>query len=167
MTSSFKLCTSGKRRCQPATEREAWYCQVHHSKEIRPEAIAAGLGISPTALSDAVNPDGDGSMLAARHHARVLYLTAANLAVLTFYARLQSAVVFPLPDVAAAADAHTAQVVREFGEFLTKTAEAHADRHLTEGEAREIEIEGQQAITAIVTIIEDAKREARAQVGVA
>jgi hypothetical protein len=159
MTSSFKLCTSGQQRCQPETARQAWYCQVHHSKK-RLEQIAGEIGISPSALSDAVNPDGDGSMLAARHHETVLRLTSDNLALVGYYARAQHAVVYALPSVDQA-DAQTAKVVREFGEFLTKHADAHADHRVTTREAIEIELEGQQAITAIVAAIEDAKREAR------
>ena len=159
MTSSFKLCTSGERRCQPETIREAWYCQVHHST-FRLEAIAGELGISPSALSDAVNPNGDGSLLAARHHEPVLELTPDNTAVMAFYGRRRGEVVIKLPSGGTQVDATTATVVREFGEFLTKHAEARGDRQVTAQEASEIEVEGNQAIRAIVTIIEDAKREA-------
>jgi hypothetical protein len=159
MTSSFKLCTSGDRRCQPENAREAWYCQVHHSA-VRLEQIAGVIGISPSSLADAVNPNGDSSLLAAKHHDHVLEVTRDNLAVMAFYAKSRGEVVIKLPIGGEAVDATTAAVVREFGEFLTTHAAAHADRRITAREAIEVEIEGSQAIKAIVTIIEAAKREA-------
>jgi hypothetical protein len=159
MTSSFKLCTTGRERCQPETLREALYCQVHHSA-LRLEALAGELGISPSALSDAVNPHGDGSMLAAKHHERVLALTPDNTAVMAFYARTRGEVVIKLPAAGAQVDAATAAVVREFGEFLTTHATARGDRVVTRHEAAQIALEGNEAIQAIVSIIEDARREA-------
>lgn len=159
MTSSFKLCTSGQQRCAPENEREAWHCQVHHSK-MRCESIADHIGISYTALTDAVNPHKDNSPLAARHHAAVLELTADNLAVVSYYAKLQHAVVYALPKAGVVSDSNTAAVVREFGEFLTKLADARGDRKVTTKEAAEVRIEGEQAIAAIVAIIDEADREA-------
>lgn len=159
MTSTPKRCKAGH-RCQPVTLREALYCQVHHS-ELRLDAIARHLGISASTLADAVNPDGDGSMLAPKHYEPLLALTADNLAVVAFLASRQHAVVYAMPN-GEASDLHLAAVVREFGEFLTRHAEARADRAITAIEATEIEREGQDAIRAIVTVIDEAKREAAA-----
>jgi len=156
MTESPKRCTGGQ-RCQPVTLREALYCQVHHST-VRLDAIARQLGISAATLADAVNPDGDGSMLAAKHYDTLLSLTPDNLALTGYMARRQRALVYALP-AEGAADTQTAKVVMEFGEFLTRHAEARADRAVTAKEAGEIEIEGRQAIAAILALIDDAKRE--------
>jgi hypothetical protein len=156
MTFSSKECTPTN-RCQATTAREAWYCQVHHSHQ-RLDAIARLLGMSASSLSDAVNPNDDGSMLAARHHAPVLELTPDNLAVLNFYARKQNAVVYALPS--STVDATTAKVVREFGEMLTKHAEAYADRAISNQEAEAIRREGEEAIAAIVALMAEAERDA-------
>jgi len=159
VTSTPKLCRAGH-RCQPVTLREALYCQVHHS-EMRLDAIARHLGISASTLADSVNPDGDGSILASKHYAALLELTRDNLSVVAFLASLQHAVVHAMPS-GDATDIHIADVVREFGEFLTRHAEARADRVIGTTEAEEIEREGQDAIKAILKVVDGAKREAAA-----
>lgn len=155
MNSSFKLCTSGALRCQPDPDRprEAWHCQVHHNKSIRSEQIADAIGISVTALCDAVNPNGDGSMLAAKHHARVLALTPDNTAVMLFYAQARGEVVTKLPTPGGCVDTDVARVVSEFGELLTEQAKADGDRKITPEEFARVEREGYQAMAAIVSLV--------------
>jgi hypothetical protein len=157
MTSTPKRCKAGQ-RCQPVTLREALYCQVHHS-ELRLDAIARHLALNAGTLADAVNPDGDGSILASKHYQPLLELTRDNLSVVAFLASLQRAVVYAMP-TGDGTDMHLADVVREFGEFLTRHAEARAVRGINITEAAEIEREGQDAIRAILTVIDEAKREA-------
>jgi hypothetical protein len=164
MTSSFKLCTSGERRCEPETAREAWHCQVHHSK-IRTEQIADALKISPTALSDAVNPHADGSLLAARHHEHVLTLTPDNMAVMHYYAYTRGEIITKLPVVGESANADVARVVREFGELLTEQAKADGDQKISADEDAKVEREGYQAIAAIVSLV-NANKARRAKVSI-
>lgn len=157
MTRSTKDCTSGK-RCEPVTPREAWYCQVHHTAGVRLDDIAATLEMRADTLAAMVNPHGNGSILPARYHEQVLALTSANLAVLTFYARVQGAVVYrpsmdtPLAQVAAA--------VREFGDLLSTTASAHSDGAMTPHEAVAIARDGEEAVHAILAIVDDARKRA-------
>ncbi len=157
MTQSPKQCRAGH-SCQPRTLREAWYCQIHHSA-MRLDEIARFLGIKASTLADAVNPDGDGSMLAASHHERALELTPDNHAVARYVAGLGGAVVFILP-AEVTIDESTAKVVKEFGEMLTKHAEARADKVMTRLEAAAFRVEAEQSIAATMALVHAAEREA-------
>lgn len=156
MTESLKHCTSG-RRCEPQTLREALYCQSHHSV-MRLDEIARRLGMSANSLADAVNPFGDGSILAAKHFERLIELTRDNIALARFISRECGAVVYVLPTVSISAT--TAKVIKEFGEMLTRHAEAVDDRAISRLEAAAIEKEAEEAIAAIMALVAEAKREA-------
>lgn len=160
VTRSTKDCTGGQ-RCEPTTAREAWYCQCHHCKGVRLDDVAAALDMRADTLAKMVNPHATGSILPATHHEKVLALTAGNLAVLTYYARLQGAVVYR--HAAQTQLAQVAAAVREFGDLLTTTASAHADNAMTDDEAAAIAREGEQAVHAILALVDDARRRVAAR----
>lgn len=158
MTTSTKACTHGQ-ICAPASDREAWHCQVHHAPEIRVDELARRLGMRDDTLSRMVDPNSKSSMLPARHHARVLQLTRSNLAVVTFYAQLQGVIVYRASSESELAV--TAAAVKSFGDLLTTTAEAHADGEMTDAEAECIARRGQLAAAKILAVVEDARQRVR------
>lgn len=157
MTNSRKACTSGQ-KCQPATAREAWHCQLMHHPTVRIEEIAEDSEVAMRAdtLMHMVNPDRQDSWLPSRKTERLLQLTPGHDVVLRYHASRSHGVFFRVPQDAV--DRTTADAVREFGELLIEQSKAISDGVVSSAEAVRIEREAYEAIAAIVGMVEDAKR---------
>lgn len=134
-TTGRKACTTGT-HCQPATLGEVVYCVVHHSR-IDAKTIAERLGVRYTYLTDAASPDRDEVQFQARLIVPIT-LATGNDALLRYLAAQCGYVAFKVPtasDAHADVVAHTAKVVREFGDVLTASATAMADHAITASEA--------------------------------
>lgn len=156
MTNSRKACRNGA-KCEPANEREARHCQMMHSA-LDADALAERCGVNPATYRNWANTDRD-DQIPSRHYVPILSFTADNLALITYWARLQGVVVFRAP-ANVAQMAQVADAVREFGDLLTTTAEANSDGSIDMREAEKIKREGEQAVAAILSLVDDSCRRA-------
>ncbi|MDP3717137.1 MAG: hypothetical protein Q8T13_05125 [Acidobacteriota bacterium] len=130
MTNSRATCRAGH-RCEPATEREAWHCQVMHAKDAV-DVIAGKEGIHEKTLTAMVNPDRDDAWVPARRQASILDRTADNDAVARFYAARVGGFFFRPPTVVDSADAALVSAISEQTKELSEAVSA-IDRALRTG----------------------------------
>lgn len=102
MNNSRATCRAGH-RCEPVNHRQAWHCQVMHSK-LTCDEIAATEGISGTTPAAMVNPDRDDTWPPSRPLASILDRTADNDAVPSFHAVRVGGLFFRPPSIADSAD---------------------------------------------------------------
>lgn len=152
MTHGRKACRSGD-RCAPTTLADALYCAAHHSTPTM-TAIAAALGVRPSYLADASNPDRDDTHFQARWLVPLMQVTD-NLAPLRFLAAAMRCVLVPLPVTPATTDgvyqAFTA-AVSEIGEDGAAIQLALADGHITIAEAERVLAELDDTTQALIGV---------------
>ena len=138
----------------PATFEDALYSVVHESDKPA-KAIASEIGVRHGYLLDAANPHRDDNQFQAR---LIVPVTKAsgNDALVRFIAHAAGGVFFRVPRDGRT-EAATARSVKEFGEYLSESAEASADRVYTPSEAKAIDAQGMEAVAAILAHLEQVR----------
>lgn len=140
----------------PATWKEALHVSVHRSEQPA-KAIADALGISRSLLDKACDEQ-QADNLSSRH-LPALAAATSDLTWLDFLEAKAGRSAFRLPAVNALCSVQTVGALREFSEFLTTVTEAVADGSVSAEDAARIEREGHEAIAAIHTVMETARRQ--------
>ena len=138
MTRGRKACKGGD-RCTPRTLAEAIYCCVFHSA-LDVETIAERLGVTPSYLRNAANPDRDDIAFQSRHLIPLMLVTNNKLP-LHFMAIQVNALVVEMPAVPESDESILAAFVAttsRLGEDGARIQRALADHQISADEADEI-----------------------------
>lgn len=125
---------------------------VCETKDAPAKALADRIGVRYGYLLDAANPDREEVQFQARWIVP-LTLASKNDAIVRYLAEAVGGVFYRVQHDQPA-DEHTSRALKEFGDYLHAVAVAAADRVYTPAEARIVEEQGLEAVTAILAHID-------------
>ncbi len=148
MTNSRAVCRSGE-RCDPKSQEEALYCQVHHS-QLSVDDLALALEVNASNLRNWTNSDYAGKSFPSKRIERLLTLTADNPTLTTYWCQLQGRVSV----LAGSRLKEMGERMRSFAEMLCAAATQEAAGTLPPREAARIAEESQLAMGAIAELVD-------------
>lgn len=151
MTRNRSTCSLGTERCEPRNVAEHTHCVGRHSEK-KAEELAKSIGVGydwfTKATSDSGRPVAPAWLMLA------LAINTGRTEHIEALAHEAGLVCYRIPVGNTSADLHTADAIKDFGEFLGELAHSLADRRVTQDEADRVREEGRQAIARIAALID-------------
>lgn len=146
------------------TVQDAVRLTVYESRDaaeqrMAPKAIAQGMNVPASILYDIADDTRERKLRA--EEVPSLILTTKNYLVLDVLERAVGRVGVKLPQGDAVTLAQSSVVIKEFGQFLEKLAEAAPDGY-SKSEARRVRAEGEQVVSLILGLVKEVESQAKA-----